>query len=72
MDVLAFYSDGVLEAINDNNEMYGEERFHNVLAGHATKNAQQIRDGILDEISGFRGEALQNDDIALVIIKCLK
>jgi len=68
-DVLAFYSDGILEEVNPDNEMYGEERFHDALRRHAGGTAQQIRDAILDELSTFRGEAPQDDDIALVIVK---
>jgi len=68
-DILAFYSDGILEAANPNKKMYGEERFHDALCRHAGGAAQQIRDAIMDEVNRFRGEAPQEDDIALVIVK---
>ena len=68
-DILAFYSDGILEASNSDNEMYGEERFREAIRHHAEGSAQQIRDAILDEVNQFRGEAPQDDDIALVIVK---
>jgi len=68
-DILAFYSDGIPEAANSDEEMYGEERFRDALRRHAGDTAQQIRDAILDEVSRFRGEAPQDDDIALVIVK---
>ena len=68
-DILAFYSDGILEAANPDEEMYGEERFQDALRRHAGGAAQKIRDAILDEVNRFRGEAPQDDDIALVIVK---
>ena len=68
-DVLAFYSDGILETVNQDEEMYGEERFMDALRRHAEGTAQQIRDAILNEVSHFRGEVPQDDDIALVIVK---
>lgn len=68
-DILAFYSDGVPEAANPDEEMYGEERFRDALCRHAGGTARQIRDAILDEVSRFRGETSQDDDIALVIVK---
>jgi len=68
-DVLVFYSDGILEAANPEDEMYGEERLQDALRRHAKGTAQQIRDAILDEVSHFRGEVPQEDDIALVIVK---
>ena len=68
-DILAFYSDGIPETANPDEEMYGEERFRDALRRHAGGTARQIRDAILDEVSRFRGEAPQDDDIALVIVK---
>jgi len=68
-DILVFYSDGILEASNPDEEMYGEERFQDALRRYAEGAAQQIRDAILDELNRFRGETPQDDDIALVIVK---
>ena len=68
-DILAIYSDGIPETLDSDKDMYGEERFHSALSRHAGGNAKQIRDAILDEVSHFRGEMPQHDDIALVILK---
>jgi serine phosphatase RsbU (regulator of sigma subunit) len=68
-DILVFYSDGIPEAANPDEEMYGEERFRDALRCHAGGTAQQIRDAIMDDVNRFRGEAPQDDDIALVIVK---
>lgn len=68
-DVLAFYSDGILETLSPDGEMYGEDRFRDALCRHAGGSAQQIRDAILDEVVHLRGEMPQEDDIALVIVK---
>lgn len=68
-DVLTFYSDGILETVNQDEEMYGEERLRDALKRHAKGAAQQIRDAILGEVSQFRGEIPQDDDIALVVVK---
>ncbi len=70
-DLLVFYSDGILETPNADEEMYGEERFHEALHRHAAKTTQQIRDAILEEVERFRGDVPQDDDIALVIVKRL-
>jgi sigma-B regulation protein RsbU (phosphoserine phosphatase) len=68
-DILAFYSDGIPEAANPAEEMYGEERFRDALRRHADRTAPQIRAAIMDEVNRFRGDAPQDDDIALVIVK---
>jgi serine phosphatase RsbU (regulator of sigma subunit) len=68
-DILAFYSDGILEALGPDGEMYGEERFHKALCRYAEDTAQEIRDAILNEVSELHSDASQDDDIALVIVK---
>jgi sigma-B regulation protein RsbU (phosphoserine phosphatase) len=68
-DILVFYSDGILETLNPNKEMYGEERFRDALRRHAGNTAQQIRDAILEEVSRFRVGMPQEDDMVLVIVK---
>jgi len=68
-DILAFYSDGILETLSPDREMYGEERFCDAIRRHAGSTAREIRDAILDEVNHLRGEMSQEDDIALVIVK---
>ncbi len=69
-DVLIFYSDGVPEAQNLAGRAFGDERLLEaarkaVRAGAA----RQIRDSILSAVSRFKGDAVQADDVTLVVLK---
>ena len=68
-DYLVFYTDGIIEARNQDGEEFGFERFERVILSHTISSAREMRDGILKELHEFsRGEP-QFDDITLVIIK---
>jgi serine phosphatase RsbU (regulator of sigma subunit) len=69
-DVLAFYTDGLIEARNGRGDEYGEERLAARIQGsvHAAS-ARQIRDAILSDLATFRGNALQEDDFSLVVAR---
>lgn len=67
-DLLLLYTDGILEAHDRNDQLFGKERLHPfVLRGKGT--SQQIADQLIDEVRLFsRGEA-QHDDMTLVVLK---
>jgi len=68
-DVLAFYSDGISEAMNEEFELFGVERLHNILLKNSHNTSKYILDEVLSNMTKFRGNALQNDDITLVLVK---
>ena len=70
-DTLLLYTDGVTEAINVNNEEFGEKRLEDTLKDVAHQNCQQIIDAVKENVSSFAGEAEQSDDIKLLAIKRL-
>ena len=55
-DKILLYTDGVTEANNEQEEMFGEERLENVLKDHAQ----------LQALSKFVGDAEQFDDITML------
>jgi len=59
-----FYSDGIIEASNDDFEMYGEKRLKEKLA---TPSSDMIAD-LVNSVQSFSGRSEQNDDITLVEI----
>jgi sigma-B regulation protein RsbU (phosphoserine phosphatase) len=67
-DILLFYTDGIVEAINTAGEMFGFER---LAAGlQELRNSYtpaRIIEGLLDRMKAFVGEAEQRDDITLVV-----
>lgn len=68
-DVLVFYTDGIVEAQNRNNDMFGFERLEAVIRDHAGSGVKEIRDAVLQEVIKFRGDAPETDDVTIVILK---
>ena len=68
-DALVFYTDGVSEAFNPEDELYGDERLLSDAAGFAGKSAPDITAGLLERVRAFAGSAPQSDDIAIVVLK---
>jgi sigma-B regulation protein RsbU (phosphoserine phosphatase) len=70
-DVLTIYTDGVTEAMNQENEEFGEGRLNKVLTDRSYMGAREIRDEIYREVLAFAGERPQMDDLTLVVMKTL-
>ncbi|MEP7220049.1 MAG: SpoIIE family protein phosphatase, partial [Bacteroidota bacterium] len=66
------YSDGVSEAVNEVREEFGDGRLHDIIAQASDPGAEALRDRLLENVEKFRGGAVQNDDITLVVIKVEK
>jgi sigma-B regulation protein RsbU (phosphoserine phosphatase) len=70
-DIVILYTDGVTEAMNQREEMFGEERLNNIVGAGADLSAQDLMQKILDQISSFCGNQPQSDDITLMVIKAV-
>ena len=70
-DILYLYTDGVTEATNADNELFGEERLLNALNSREFDSMQELCDFIKSEVDAFVGEAPQFDDITMVALKYL-
>ncbi len=66
-----FYSDGVTETMNEQNELFGMERFEEMLIKNSHKDSDEILNNTIETLKQFRSKAHQNDDITLVIAKCI-
>ena len=51
--------------------MYGLERLQTVIRSYAAEPAEAIQNKIIASLHDFRGEARQEDDITLVVVKLL-
>lgn len=70
-DFLVFYSDGVTEAMNATDDLFGEDRLRAVAADHRSGSAATMLEGISRAVADFQGEAPQYDDVTLVVIKAV-
>ncbi|MBA4311384.1 MAG: hypothetical protein C0417_02025 [Chlorobiaceae bacterium] len=68
-DLIAIYSDGIAEAMNGKDEMFGEDRIFELLQSNRSESAEKIIDLIIEGVKKFAGATPQSDDITLVIIK---
>ena len=62
---ILLYSDGLIEAENEKQEFYGNER---LIRYAKDKKDRHIGEGLLDEISKWRGNAIINDDLTMLEI----
>ena len=67
--LFVFYSDGITEAMNNSKKLFSLERFYDVLISNTQKECNVIIENILNSINNFKNDAVQNDDITLVILK---
>lgn len=70
-DTLVTFTDGVTEATNSRNELYGEQRLTELLQTLGNNSAKQITTAINDAALNHTGDAEQSDDITILTIKRL-
>ncbi len=68
-DTLVMFTDGVTEAMNINNEEYGEQRLEALLPTVASKNCQEIVSAVKNDVAAFVDHAEQSDDITVLVMK---
>jgi sigma-B regulation protein RsbU (phosphoserine phosphatase) len=68
---LIFYTDGMVEARGGNGQEYGYDRLRRVVARAATEGAtaREVRDSVLGDLSHFKGDEEQADDMTLVVVR---
>ena len=67
-DLLILSSDGLVEAMNAEGELYGFERFETALASAPTDSAHAVQDYLLADIRRFLGNMELRDDLTLVVL----
>ena len=67
-DVLVVYSDGVTDAENPQGEMFGEERFLQVIQSNASAGVEVLEEKILKALDQFTEGMAQTDDITFVLM----
>ena len=68
-DLLAIYSDGIVEAADPQDEEFGEERLISVIERNRNRPAGEICRAILEEVKSFTGGGLLQDDQTIVITR---
>ena len=68
-DIVMVGTDGIWEAMNDEDEQFGKERLKGIISQGANDSAQDICDSVVRAVHEFQGNHPQEDDITLVVIK---
>ena len=68
-DVLLLYTDGITEAMDKDDKMYGEERLKQMVRKYNKETPRDIAYIILEDVQKFTAESKYNDDRTLVVIK---
>ncbi|MCF8261419.1 MAG: PP2C family protein-serine/threonine phosphatase [Melioribacteraceae bacterium] len=68
-DILILYSDGITEAQNGINEEFGYDKLDTIVTENWRKNASEISNEIIKNVTTFSKDKAQHDDITLVVFK---
>jgi Serine phosphatase RsbU, regulator of sigma subunit len=63
------YTDGVTEAVNADNQMFGDERLEKLVREGVHLGAEEIKQWIMDEVLNFTAGLPQGDDITMIVLK---
>lgn len=70
-DVLVLYTDGVTEAMNPVNDMFGPERLESAVRRWSGRPVKEIIQGIRQELTEYTGKEAQVDDITILVCRIL-
>jgi sigma-B regulation protein RsbU (phosphoserine phosphatase) len=70
-DAVIFFSDGIVDAVNDKEEMFGDARLTALVTSHVKSTAQEMVDAIYQELSTFQGGMERFDDETVIVLKVL-
>ncbi|MCI0602777.1 SpoIIE family protein phosphatase [bacterium] len=68
-DILVFYTDGLTEAMNSSNQLYGLSRLSQILLQNKDLGAEEIKSAIFRDLQFFLQNSAPQDDITLVLLK---
>jgi serine phosphatase RsbU (regulator of sigma subunit) len=68
-DRIVAYTDGVVEAMSEEKEEFGDKQFYAIVKKHATLPSKDFINKITGALEEHRGEAEQSDDITITTLK---
>ena len=68
-DIIFLYTNGIIEANNNFQERYGEDRLKNIIHKYEDESLEEIAKKIKNDVYEFCGDENQFDDMTMLIIK---
>ncbi len=66
---LVLYTDGIPEAVDKDNNDYSRDRLTEYIRNCTGRSAENTVHGLIKEVKTFTGEAVQSDDITVLVLK---
>lgn len=71
-DILVLYTDGIVEANDEDFSFYGDERLKEFICNHKEKTPKEICELIVEDVQKFSAKSRYSDDKTVVVIKRVK
>ena len=68
-DLVALFTDGVTEAMNEESDLFGEERLGRTLTEQIHLSSDDLKQRVLGDVEAFAGAAEQHDDMTIVLLR---
>jgi sigma-B regulation protein RsbU (phosphoserine phosphatase) len=68
-DIFVVFSDGITEAIDRDEDLFGEQRLSRIVSRNSGETAEHLIEIIFDAVKLHVGEASQSDDMTAVVVK---
>jgi serine phosphatase RsbU (regulator of sigma subunit)/CHASE2 domain-containing sensor protein len=67
-DKIMFYTDGIVEAMNAKEEMFGFERLLEIMQHAGDKDAESLLNETIEHVNTFAGNVPQHDDLTIIVL----
>jgi serine phosphatase RsbU (regulator of sigma subunit) len=67
-DTLVLYTDGITDAQDPDERLYGEQRLLEIIQANRGRPAEDVQDALMAHVCEFMGDAPQFDDITLAVV----
>ncbi|HEX3372940.1 MAG TPA: SpoIIE family protein phosphatase [Edaphobacter sp.] len=71
-DLIVFFSDGIVDAVNATGDMFGDERLTKLLESQHHPTAQSTVDAILQAVTDFQAGTAHFDDETIVVLRAIE
>lgn len=68
-DILVSFSDGIVEALNEQGQQYSVENIKKIVTGKCNSSGKEIANLVKSDLQNFCGSTAQHDDQTLLVIK---
>ena len=71
-DFIVLYTDGIIEARNDDNVFFDKDKLLMSLSGQHNKSADELTEKVITDLHSFMGNSTIEDDYSTIIVRVNK